>query len=241
MAAEAVGNLSARPEPALPDRQGLRRSGVALSESVRSDAAADRHAETTAFDLDLVRRAQAGDEHAFGQLVERNRRAVYRAAFAALGSAEDADDVAQETFVTVYQKLSGFRAESSFKTWLLAIAWRKALDRRRSVTRWLRMTMTHDRLPDETAPELIDRIPSGEQSQEEGLASDELQRAVKQLIGTLPRKLRDALLLAGCGDYSYEQIGQMLGIPLGTVKWRVSEARRVLKKKLIALGYAHDS
>ena len=149
MAAEAVGNLSARPEPALPDRQGLRRSGVALSESVRSDAAADRHAETTAFDLDLVRRAQAGDEHAFGQLVERNRRAVYRAAFAALGSAEDADDVAQETFVTVYQKLSGFRAESSFKTWLLAIAWRKALDRRRSVTRWLRMTMTHDRLPDE--------------------------------------------------------------------------------------------
>ncbi len=240
MAAEAVGNLSARPEPALPDRQGLRRSGVALSESVRSDAAADRHAETTAFDLDLVRRAQAGDEHAFGQLVERNRRAVYRAAFAALGSAEDADDVAQETFVTVYQKLSGFRAESSFKTWLLAIAWRKALDRRRSVTRWLRMTMTHDRLPDETAPELIDRIPSGEQSQEEGLASDELQRAVKQLIGTLPRKLRDALLLAGCGDYSYEQIGQMLGIPLGTVKWRVSEARRVLKKKLIALGYAHD-
>jgi RNA polymerase sigma-70 factor, ECF subfamily len=240
MAAEAVGNLSARPEPALPDRQGLRRSGVALSESVRSDAAADRHAETTAFDLDLVRRAQAGDEHAFGQLVERNRRAVYRAAFAALGSAEDADDVAQETFVTVYQKLSGFRAESSFKTWLLAIAWRKALDRRRSVTRWLRMTMTHDRLSDETAPELIDRIPSGEQSQEEGLASDELQRAVKQLIGTLPRKLRDALLLAGCGDYSYEQIGQMLGIPLGTVKWRVSEARRVLKKKLIALGYAHD-
>ena len=240
MAAEAVGSLGARPEPVLPDRQSLRRSGVALSESVRSDAAADRHAETTAFDLDLVRRAQAGDEHAFGQLVERNRRAVYRAAFAALGSAEDADDVAQETFVTVYQKLSGFRAESSFKTWLLAIAWRKALDRRRSVTRWLRMTTTHDRLPDETAPELIDRIPSGEQSQEQGLASDELQRAVKQLIGTLPRKLRDALLLAGCGDYSYEQIGQMLGIPLGTVKWRVSEARRVLKKKLIALGYAHD-
>ena len=191
-------------------------------------------------DLELVRRAQAGDTGAFGELVERNRRAVFRAALAAVGSATEADDVAQEAFVTAFQKLNGFRAESSFKTWLLAIAWRKALDRRRSVTRWLRMTMTHDRLPDETAPELIDRIPSGEQSQEEGLASDELQRAVKQLIGTLPRKLRDALLLAGCGDYSYEQIGQMLGIPLGTVKWRVSEARRVLKKKLIALGYAHD-
>jgi RNA polymerase sigma-70 factor (ECF subfamily) len=239
-AAESIGSVSAPRSPAIQDPPALCRTDVALSESVRSDAAADRQAETTAFELDLVRRAQAGDEHAFGQLVERNRRAVYRAAFAALGSAEDADDVAQETFVTVYQKLGGFRAESSFKTWLLAIAWRKALDRRRSVTRWLRMTMTHDRLPDETAPELVDRIPSGERSQEDGLAADELHRAVKQLIGTLPRKLRDALLLAGCGDYSYEQIGQMLGIPLGTVKWRVSEARRVLKKKLTALGYAHE-
>ena len=65
----------------------------------------------SAVDLALVRRAQAGDEQAFGQLVERNRRAVYRAAYAALGSAEDADDVAQETFVAVYQKLQGFRGE----------------------------------------------------------------------------------------------------------------------------------
>jgi RNA polymerase sigma-70 factor, ECF subfamily len=222
-----------------PFRPRLRRTDVTLAESVRSDTVADRHAEATALELELVRRAQAGDEQAFGQLVERNRRAVYRAAYAALGSAEDADDVAQETFVTVYQKLNGFRGEASFKTWLLAIAWRKALDRRRSVTRWLRMTITHDRLPDD-APEMIDRIPSPARSQEEGLASDELQRMVKQLIGTLPRKLRDSLLLAGSGDYSYEQIGQMLGIPIGTVKWRVSEARRVLKKKLAAMGYAHE-
>jgi RNA polymerase sigma-70 factor (ECF subfamily) len=63
---------------------------------------------------------------------------------------------------------------------------------------------------------------------------------VKQLIGTLPRKLRDAIMLAGSGDYTYEQIAQMLGIPLGTVKWRVAEARRVLKRKLAAMGYAHD-
>ena len=225
--------------PSLPFRARLRRTDVTLAQSVRSDAAADRQAEAAALELELVRRAQAGDEQAFGQLVERNRRAVYRAAYAALGSAEDADDVAQETFVTVYRKLNGFRGEASFKTWLLAIAWRKALDRRRSVTRWLRMTTTRDRLPDD-APDVIERIPSSEPSQEEDLASDELSRRVKQLIGTLPRKLRDALLLAGSGDYSYDQIGQMLGIPIGTVKWRVSEARRVLKRKLAAMGYTHE-
>ena len=56
----------------------------------------------------------------------------------------------------------------------------------------------------------------------------------------LPRKLRDPLLLASSGDYSYEQIAGMLRIPLGTVKWRVSEARKVLKVKMAAMGYTRD-
>ena len=192
-----------------------------------------------AVDLALVRRAQAGDDQAFGQLVERNRRAVYRAAFAALGSAEDAEDVAQETFVAVYQKIQGFRGESAFRTWLLAIAWRKALDRRRSVTRWLRMTVANDR-PDGDDRDLVEQMPDMRRTQEEDLSADDLQRTVKRLIGTLPRKQRDALLLSGSGDYSYEQIGSMLGIPVGTVKWRVSEARRMLKKKLASVGYAYE-
>ena len=122
-------------------------------------------APRSAVDLALVRRAQAGDDQAFGQLVERNRRAVYRAAFAALGSAEDAEDVAQETFVAVYQKLQGFRGESAFRTWLLAIAWRKALDRRRSVTRWLRMTVTHDRA-DGDDRDLVEQMPDTSRTQE---------------------------------------------------------------------------
>ena len=129
--------------------------------TLRVDLAADRQAEAHAFDLELVRRAQAGDDQAFGQLVERNRRAVYRAAYAALGSAADADDVAQETFVTVYRKLHSYRGEAAFRTWLLSIAWRKALDRRRRITRWLRMTVTHDRLPDD-APNITERVASAD-------------------------------------------------------------------------------
>lgn len=199
---------------------------------------AGRH-EGNAAELELVRRAQAGDDEAFGELVDLNRRAVYRAAYAALGSAADADDVAQETFVTVYRKLGGFRGDASFRTWLLSIAWRKALDRRRSVTRWLRMTVTPSG-PQEEAGDGIERLPSGARSQEEDVAADELQRRIRQLIATLPRKHRDALLLASSGDHTYEQIAHMLGIPLGTVKWRVAEARRVLKRKLVAMGYGND-
>jgi RNA polymerase sigma-70 factor (ECF subfamily) len=188
-------------------------------------------------DLDLVRRAQDGDAVAFGELVERNRRAVFRAALAAIGNAAEADDVAQEAFVTAYRKLAGFRGDSSFRTWMLSIAWRKALDRRKSVSRWLRLTVTPVESRDDTV-DAMDRVPSTARSQEDALASAEMQRTLRRLIQSLPRKLRDALLLAGSGDYSYEQIARMLDVPVGTVKWRVSEARRVLKQKLAALGLA---
>jgi RNA polymerase sigma-70 factor (ECF subfamily) len=207
--------------------------------AARPETIEGRQSDSYAADLDLVRRARAGDDRAFTELVELNRRAVYRAAYAALGSAHDADDVAQETFVTAFQKLHSFRGEASLKTWLLSIAWRKALDRRRSLTRWLRMTVVHGRTDDD-GPELIERMASGDRSQEDTMSSDELRQTVQRLIGTLPRKLRDVLLLVGCEEYSYEQIGRMLGLPIGTVKWRVAEARRILKRKLAALGHGHD-
>ena len=197
--------------------------------------------EASATDLDLVRLAQAGDVEAFGELVERNRRAVFRAALACVGNAAEADDVAQEAFVTAYRKLSTFRGDAQFRTWLLSIAWRKAIDRRKSLTRWLKIAAAPAR--DDAGGDPLDQIEhvaSSERSQEDGVVDEELQRNVTRLIGTLPRKLRDALLLAGTGEHTYEQISEMLGAPLGTVKWRVSEARRVLKKKLAALGYAYE-
>jgi RNA polymerase sigma-70 factor (ECF subfamily) len=192
-------------------------------------------------DLDLVRLAQAGDAEAFGELVERNRRAVFRAALAAVGSPTEADDVAQEAFVTAWRKLDGFRGESQFRTWLLSITWRKAIDRRKTISRWLKLAASSSR--DEAGDDMFDiieRVPDTARSHDEVMASNELQRDVRKLIGTLPRKLRDALLLAGTGEHTYDEIGQLLGAPVGTVKWRVAEARRVLKRKLTAMGYANE-
>jgi len=188
-----------------------------------------------------VRLAQAGDVDAFGELVERNRRAVFRAALACVRSPAEADDVAQEAFVTAYRKLGTFRGDAQFRTWLLSITWRKAIDRRKSISRWLRLAVTPSRM--ETGEDSFDhmeRVATSTRSQEDMFVDEELQQNVTRLIGTLPRKLRDALLLAGTGEHTYEEISQILGAPLGTVKWRVSEARRVLKKKLAALGYAYE-
>ncbi|MBA2303246.1 MAG: sigma-70 family RNA polymerase sigma factor [Acidobacteria bacterium] len=197
---------------------------------------AAQSAEVT--DLDLVRLAQAGDTEAFGELVERNRRAVFRAALAAVGSPTEAEDVAQDAFVTAWRKLSGFRGESQFRTWLLSITWRKAIDRRKALTKWLKLAASASR--DEAGDDMFDiveRIPSSDRTPDESLESHELQRDVRKLIRTLPRKLRDALLLAGTGEHTYDEIGRMLNAPVGTVKWRVAEARRVLKRKLAAMGY----
>ena len=197
---------------------------------------APQPAEVT--DLDLVRLAQTGDTEAFGELVERNRRAVFRAALAAVGSAAEADDVAQEAFVTAWRKLSGFRGDSQFRTWLLSITWRKAIDRRKSLSKWLKIAASPNR--DQAGDDMfniVDQVPALDRLPDAHLESQELQRDIRRLIRTLPRKLRDALLLAGTGEHTYDEIGRMLNAPVGTVKWRVAEARRVLKRKLTAMGY----
>ena len=191
-------------------------------------------------DLELVRRAQAGDVEAFGTLVDRNRRAVFRAALAAVRSPQEADEVAQDTFVTAFQKLGHFRGDAAFRTWLLSIAWRKAIDRRKGITRWLQRLAPTPHTDEGEEWDVTERLTATNRSQEEALRNAELQRHVKRLIATLPSKLRDALLLAGSGEHTYEQIAAMLQIPVGTLKWRVSEARRVLKQKLAAAGYGRD-
>jgi RNA polymerase sigma-70 factor (ECF subfamily) len=192
-------------------------------------------------EAELVRLAQAGDSEAFGELVERNRRAVFRAALAAVGSPTEADDVAQEAVVTAWRKLSGVRGESQFRTWLLSITWRKAIDRRKSLNKWLKLAAFASR--DEAGDSMFDvveQVPSRERPPDTAFESAQLQDDIRRLIRTLPRKLRDALLLAGGGEHTYEEISRMLEAPVGTVKWRVAEARRVLKRKLAAMGY-HDA
>ena len=191
-------------------------------------------------DEELVARAREGDAAAFGELVLRHQSAVYRAALAAVGVPSDADDVAQEAFLLAYTRLGSFRGAASFKTWLLTITWNQAINRRRANTRWWR------RIVDVGAADAVDSVDSLDRAgdpaaftstsdtPEQLAAAAELRRDIRRAIAQLPRKLRDALLLAQSGEYSYQEIGAMLGTPTGTVKWRVSEARRVVKASLRA-------
>jgi RNA polymerase sigma-70 factor, ECF subfamily len=188
-------------------------------------------------DVDLVARARRGDPAAFGELVDRHRSAVYRAALAALGSPADAEDAAQDAFLLAYRRLDSFRGDASFKTWLLTITWHQAINRRRSLSSvWRRMVAPKT---EEDAEEAMAGIASGGPSPEQAAEQAQLRRGIREAIRALSPKLRDALLLAQAGDYSYDEIGAMLGVPTGTIKWRVSEARRVIRKRLEERGYGH--
>jgi RNA polymerase sigma-70 factor (ECF subfamily) len=181
----------------------------------------------------LVARAREGDHDAFTTLVERHQTAVHRAALAAVGSSTDADDVAQEAFLLAYQRLRSFRGEASFKTWLLTITWNQAMNHRRKASRWWKrlVSVDDDREPFETIS-----VPR-EGTPEDLASAGQLRGDIRRAIAALPRKLRDALLLAQSGEYGYQEIGAMLKAPVGTIKWRVSEARRLVRQQLEARGH----
>ncbi len=185
-------------------------------------------------DDELVARAREGDAAAFGELVLRHQAAVFRAALAATGSAADADDVAQEAFLLAFRRLRSFREASSFRTWLLSITWNQAINRRRASTRWWRRIISFGDLG--STGDVVE-FASAASTPEQLAGAEELRCAVARAIAALPRKLRDALLLAQSGDYSYGEIAAMLGAPLGTIKWRVSEARRQVKAALLKQGH----
>ena len=178
-------------------------------------------------DEELVLLARQGDPDAFDQLVVRHQSAVYRAALAALRVREDAEEVAQDTFIRAWNALGRFRGDSSFRTWLLRIAWNRAISKRRGIAGWLRRATPIADVTEPAAPG----------DQHASVNNAELQAHAVRAIQALSPKLRDALLLVQSGEYQYDEIARMLGIPAGTVKWRVSEARRKVRRTLAALGY----
>jgi RNA polymerase sigma-70 factor (ECF subfamily) len=188
-----------------------------------ADRAGDREsAEVRA----LLDRARAGDQAAFGRLIDLHQRVVYRTALAALGRREDAEDAAQEAFIQAWRNLAGFRGDATFRTWLLTIAWRKALDRRRArLLWWKRSAASGEQDP-------FADVPGGAPSPERAALARDTARQIRRAIARLSPTLRDTLLLAASGEHSYEEIAAMLGTPLGTIKWRVSEARRIISARI---------
>ncbi len=161
--------------------------------------------------------AQAGDQAAFSNLVERFQRDVYGKAYSILKNHLDADDVVQETFLRVFRALPGFRGESSFRTWLITITTRQALN-------YLGRTRT--------THESLDPTPEGqehlalrvEDNQMSTLLDQESRRLLREALPQLPKRQKQALLLKIENDWKYEQIAAEMEISVGSVKAHIFHA-----------------
>jgi RNA polymerase sigma-70 factor, ECF subfamily len=180
----------------------------------------------------LVALARTGDRAAFGRLIEGHLTAARRVALAAVGQPSEADEAVQDASVAAWKRLDGLNDPAAFRGWFLRIVWRKAIDRRRSLRAWLDRFSTS--MIDEERPL---EFAAAEASPDQILISRELELAIAQVVRSLPRKLRDPFLLAASGDHRYDEIAGMLGTPLGTVKWRIAEARRMVRLKLERMGH----
>lgn len=176
-----------------------------------------------------IRAAQAGDRRAFDRLVDAHYRSVYNTAYRMLGAESAAADATQATFLKVYEALGSFRGDSSFSTWLYRITMNVCLDdlRRRK----------HE--PLSLTDEDDDGEPTGErdlpdESDEPARSAEqkELAELVHAAIGRLPEDFRTVIVLYDIRGLSYQEIGEVLAIPLGTVKSRLNRARNALRDEM---------
>jgi RNA polymerase sigma-70 factor, ECF subfamily len=178
-------------------------------------------------DRELVDRWQAGDLAAFEALVRRHQRRVFGLLLRMLGNVQEAEDVAQETFLNLHRHGHRFRSQSRFSTFLYRVAVNAALNRRRSLGRRRARREALERRQD--AGEDLPQSPRGP---EDAAAGGQIQAEVQRAIATLPPHLRVPLVLFDIEGMAYAEVASVLQVAEGTVKSRIHRARQALRERL---------
>jgi RNA polymerase sigma-70 factor (ECF subfamily) len=184
-----------------------------MEEAVRSGALPLDGRLATADECQLVAACAEGEPEAFRELLARYRRPAITLAYQMLGNVDDAEDVAQEAFLRVFQSIPRFRGDASFSTWLYRIVTNLCLGWRRREKMTVELDATHEpRSPDNPSRRVT-----------EGLLA-------KQVLVAIPAELRVILLLREQQGLSYTEIARALGLPMGTVRSRLSKARGAFRE-----------
>lgn len=186
----------------------------------------------------IIERVLAGDNNAFGELVEVYQDRVYNLALRMSGNADDAFDLAQEAFFRAWRGLSGFQFESAFSTWLFRLTSNVCLDWLRAKKR--RPTVSLTTLDDEGEEVQLEIRDPGKGPEELLLAAED-RKALAKALNELPVEYREILTLRAINDLSYEEISRILNLREGTVKSRLSRARLALRNKLLQNGNKTES
>ena len=189
----------------------------------------DRHG-----DLQLIRKCKKGHEPSFAKLLERYRGPVYGLCYRMTRNAEDARDLAQETFIKVFSLLDRYDESYAFSSWLFKIATNHCIDHlRRNRLRFLPLETRIGPHGDEVELPIPDPGPRPDRVLERSEAIERLE----EVIDTLPPHYRVITLLRHDQEFSYEEIATMLDLPLGTVKARIHRARALIIQRLKERSY----
>lgn len=176
-------------------------------------------------DSQLLKKARAGNEAAFEQLMRPMESLIWRVCWHYLGQREAAEDCAQETMLRVWRGLSGYREDSTFESWVYRIAANQCLD-------LLRKQKREKSVPLEPLREQGFDPPDAGPGTEIRVLAREEQRRLREALAGLPEEQRDALVLTQLEGWSYERTAGVLGVTEGTVKSRVSRGKERLKELL---------
>lgn len=170
-------------------------------------------------DEDIIRHVMRGEKEHFRTLISRHKEKVRNLVYLTIGHADNVDDLAQEVFIKVYRKLDRFKGESKFTTWLYRITVNHCKDelRKRKVRKVF---------------EVFDRTKHEDLQSSNGAESFDTKERVRLALSRLPEKLRIPIVLKDIEGFGYNEIAEMLGCELGTVKSRIFRARENLKSML---------
>ncbi|BCG61153.1 RNA polymerase sigma factor SigW [Paenibacillus sp. URB8-2] len=177
----------------------------------------------------LTKLALKGDQRAFAELVELYKDKIYHLGYRMLNNRHEAEDIVQETFLRVYRNLERYDDNQKFSTWIYRIATNLSIDRLRK----RRPTYSLDaELGDQEGTDGYSLIPSDNVTPESELLLSETQRTIYEAIDELPVKYRSVMILRYLQDLSLQEIGDVLDMPVTTIKTRVHRGREFLRKKL---------
>ena len=179
------------------------------------------------FDMLNLKRAVRGDERAFEALIEPYADATYRLCLRMMGNEQDAADMAQEAFLRAWRSLSSYKGQSRFSTWLYRVTSNVCLDELRRGKR-RKASSLDERIDAGWAP--VDDMDTPEHH----AMRTEQRRALERAIQELPEDMRSAVVLRDIQGCSYDEIADILGANVGTIKSRISRARARLREILSA-------
>jgi RNA polymerase sigma-70 factor (ECF subfamily) len=185
-------------------------------------------------DSEIILRAINGDQEAYSKLLRKYKGAIYSMIYKMVRNKQDTEDLVQEAFIKAFSSLTSFNDEYAFSTWLFKIATNNCIDylRKKKLK-----TLSIDKPLDSEEGDLFIELADKQENPENGLLDREKKSKIDIAIDSLPPIYRYTIILRHKEDKSYEEISQILNIPIGTVKARIFRAREMLKIALKEMNF----